>query len=765
MSKASARTSTTSLPAYTSDGPGKSFDRLHPQIRRWIWEQKWAELRDIQERAIGAILDGPNDVLIAASTAAGKTEAAFLPILTSIADRSDKGLSVLYVSPLKALINDQFGRLDLLCERMEINVVRWHGDAPQAAKAKVLKNPRGIALITPESIEALFIRRPGELRRLLGSLNFVVIDELHAFLKGPRGLHLASLLRRIDQLSENRPQRVGLSATLGDLSIAAQWLNPEAAHAVTILESHASPEPLLEIRAYLEPADVQDNHAPEAEDAKPVALNLIADQLFATLRGSNNLVFAGSRAKVELISDRLRLRCERSGITNEFFPHHGNLAKGIREELEDRLKQGDLPTTGVATATLELGIDIGSVKSLAQIDAPRSLASPRQRLGRSGRRKGAPSILRVYVCEGEPRNDADPLDWLRLGVVQSVAAVRLLLQGFVEPASIDPSIATVALHQILSIIMERGGAKADRLFHTICGAGPLNAIGKADFVELLKAMASEDSKLIEQAPDGTIMLGEAGEVLTRGRDFYPIFESDDEWRLVSGGRTLGTIPIYDHDPVEVGSLLLFAGQRWRVAAVDDRGKVLDVVIHRAGKLPNFNSGGREPMHDRLVAEMRSVYLGSEIPDYLDSTAKALLKEGRVAFRQLGLDSSRFIQSEGDIHVMLWRGTNINSLFAIAMMASGLNCSWHDVGVTVANATADEVNATIQRLANMPPMPVDDLAAFVKNLRSAKYDKYVPETLLRRLWARQNSAGAAELQAIAQSIADSGVPCISNKCNH
>lgn len=137
-----------------------NFDRLHPEIRRWIWEQKWEELRDVQDRTIKAVLDSSDDVLVAASTAAGKTEAAFLPVLTSVAGRADKGFSVLYVGPLKALVNDQFRRLDLLCERLEVDAVRWHGDAPQSAKDRARRKPRGVVLITPESIEAMLVRRP-----------------------------------------------------------------------------------------------------------------------------------------------------------------------------------------------------------------------------------------------------------------------------------------------------------------------------------------------------------------------------------------------------------------------------------------------------------------------------------------------------------------------------------------------------------------------------------------------------------------------------
>ena len=229
-----ATAETTNLPQSGSDPTG--FDRLHPEIRRWIWEQKWEELRDVQDRAISAVLDTEADVLLAASTAAGKTEAAFLPVLTKVADRKGRGFSVLYISPLKALINDQFRRLDQLAERLEIDTVRWHGDAPQSAKQRARRDPRGVVLITPESIEAMLIRRPGDAKAMLGSLDFIVIDELHAFLKGPRGLHLASLLRRIDALFGKPARRIGLSATIGDLAVAARWLNPGQPENVRVVE-------------------------------------------------------------------------------------------------------------------------------------------------------------------------------------------------------------------------------------------------------------------------------------------------------------------------------------------------------------------------------------------------------------------------------------------------------------------------------------------------------------------------------------------------
>ncbi|TPN35252.1 DEAD/DEAH box helicase [Mesorhizobium sp. B1-1-6] len=736
------------LPASGSEDRS-GFDRLHETIRRWIWEQKWEELRDVQDKAIAAILNGENDVLIAAATAAGKTEAAVLPILTKVADRNERGFSVLYVSPLKALINDQFRRLDDLCERMEIDVVRWHGDAPQSAKQRARRDPRGLVLITPESIEAMLLRRPGDAKAMMASLDFVVIDELHAFLNGPRGLHLASLLRRLDDLAGKPARRVGLSATIGDLAVAARWLRPENPSSVVVVESTAdSPELRLQVRAYADSEEVEDADGLESDEGPPTALDLIADQIFANLRGSNNLAFAGSRKRVEALADRLRTRSDKAGVPNEFLPHHGSLSKELREELEDRLKKGDLPTTGVATTTLELGIDIGSVKSVAQIGAPRQLASLRQRLGRSGRRRGVPAILRIYVRERSLAADADPLDRLRLETVRATASVRLLIERFVEPPSLDSAIATVALHQTLSVIVQDGGARADRLFRLLCGAGPLSALDKTDYVELLRSMASPEQRLIEQAPDGTIMLGEVGERLTSARDFYAIFSTDEEWRLVSGGRTLGTIPI--SNPVGAGSVISFAGQRWRIVTVDDRGKVIEVERHRSGKIPKFDTIANEPIHDRLAAEMQAVLSSMETPAYLDVAATDFLVQGRAAYKLLGLDESRFLQAGKDTHILTWRGTDANSVLAFALVSAGLECVVLDVGVTVVETTPDEAVAILRQVAERPP-DIGSIADFVENLRTAKFDEMVPETLLRRLWARAHSRIGEDLGMMAGEV--------------
>ncbi len=738
-------------PPSSSDLAG-AYDLLHPEVRRWVRDQGWAGLREIQAHAILEIRRGAGDILVAASTAAGKTEAAFLPVLSEVAGEPVSGLSVLYVAPLKALINDQFGRLEDLCERLGLSVVRWHGDAPAAAKSSLVKRPRGLALITPESIEALFSRRPAAAKALFGNIRFIVIDELHAFLAGPRGVHLASLLRRIDALATQPARRIGLSATLGDLDAASAWLRPAAPHGVRLVRSPPGGSNLqLQVRGYVEPLRPQ---ATEGEG--DLALRTVADHLMGTLRGSNSLVFGGSRRRVEMVADLLRGLCERDNVPNEFFPHHGNLSKEVREDLERRLKDGRLPTTAVCTSTLELGIDIGSVASVAQIGAPRSLSSLRQRLGRSGRRADAPAVLRLYVIEDELRPDASLLDQIRQEAIRAVAAIRLLGQGFVEaPGSVD-GLGSALLHQTLSVICERGGARAETIYRLLCGPGPFASVKPPLFMDLLRSMGGPAAKLIEQAPDGVLMLGEAGERLAGSRDFFAMFASSDEWRVVTGGRSLGSIPI--SSPVMVGNLIVFAGRRWIVREVDEPTRIITVDPHKGGTPPTFEDSTPEPVDDRLAAEMLAVYMADDQPGWIDVTLARLLDEGRKSFRRMGLEARRAFRVGDDVHLFTWRGTRSNGLLAILLGAVGFTCWAHDFGVAVSRPDLHRLAAKLAELQISGVPDLHAISADVAAISTGKFDGLIAPPVLRGFWMLGVQGAAGDIQATVaplQQITEEG----------
>lgn len=744
------------MPPSSSELPPDAFERLHPEVQRWIWDKGWTSLRDIQAQAIAAILQSNRDVLVIASTASGKTEAAFMPILSGIAAQPDAGIQAIYVGPLKALINDQFERLETLCERLSLPVTKWHGDASASGKQRAKSKPAGILLITPESLEALFLRQPELLGPMFGTLKFIVIDELHAFLDSERGVQLASLLNRLEQATSHRARRIGLSATIGDKTMAANWLRPGDAQAVAVIESQATAAMLqLQIRGITEgaePAAQDDSQGDGVQDMS--ALDQIAAHLFKTLRAKgNHLIFAGSRANTESLADKLRCLCEGASLPNEFFPHHGNLSRETREFVENRLKQGELPTTAVATTTLELGIDIGSVESVAQVGAPASIASLRQRLGRSGRREGKAAVLRIYVSEDALTSQSSLQDRLRIDTIQAVAAVRLLLGKWIEPPQADKLHLSTCLHQTLAIILQKGGAQPDAIYRILTGKGPFSAVTPEMFARLLRAMHEGEHKLIEQGPDHTLMLGRQGEKLTSFYDFYSVFVTYDEVSIVAGNKTLGTLSV--GNALGPGDFLIFAGQRWKVQQVDDTAKCIFVEKAPAGRVPKFQ-GDPAPLHDRLAQEMRAVYLDNDVPIYLDSTAKAQLAEGRTEFRSLGLDRRDWALQGGRLYIFPWVGTNLLDTLRLALRYCGFVVDQNRISITIAiPGGPSPIQDAIRQLGRAAP-PAEALALLSATLRLAKYDNLLPDDLLREAFAH-NQLDLAALMALCRKLSGADEP--------
>lgn len=751
-----------SIPTPTAPDP---FDLLHPGIRRWVWQQGWGDLRPVQRAAIPPLVAGGQDVIVAAQTAGGKTEAAFLPLLSRVADEPAGGFRLLYVSPLKALINDQFRRLDALCEALEVPVFRWHGDVSAAHKQKARQRPAGVLLITPESLEATFIRRGLEVPRLFGALDAVVIDELHAFIGSDRGRQLQSLLHRLE-VSVGRPvTRVGLSATLGDMALAAGFLRPGRAEQVALVEDRAAEQDLrLQLRGYVRDSAVaeQDRAEPDpasgepAEDADLAVLQAMGEHLFRTLRGGRHLVFAGRRGTVEELSDLLRRISEREAVPNEFFPHHASLSREHREFVEARLREGPLPTTAVCTSTLELGIDIGDVASVAQIGPPWSVASLRQRLGRSGRRDGQPAVLRLYVAEAAMTPDLAPPDVLRCGLVQAAAMVQLLLNRWVEPPRPTTVDLSTLAHQTLALIAERGGVQARFAWETLCRTGPFALVPPPQYAELLRALGSAETALIEQAPDGTLLLGPAGERLVDHYDFYSVFLTSEEYRVIASGTTLGTLPVVT--PLAPGMTIIFSGRRWRVAAVADREKLIEVEPSSAGRPPPFGGGGGD-LHDVVLGAMRGLYRSDVVPAFLDAAARDLLAEGRAAFVRLGMERCGLVGEDSDVWLFPWVGTVKLGTLALALRARGLDASVRGVALEVPGASLEAVAAALRAMAAAPPPDPLELAQASATRAVGKYDVHLTDALLLHSYASQRIDAAALPQIAARVLApaDDGEP--------
>ncbi|WP_068092914.1 DEAD/DEAH box helicase [Novosphingobium rosa] len=696
-----------------------AFDKLARPIQRWIRSQGWRDLRDIQVRSITAISDGTSDVIIAASTAGGKTEAAFLPLISQVIadEEAVGGFDLLYVAPLKALITDQANRLEAMCQEAELPVVPWHGDVSASIKARAVKRPRGVLLITPESLEALFMRRGLEIPRLFRSLRAVILDEVHTMLDSERGVQLRSQLTRLE-LAIGRPiRRIGLSATLGDMDQARIYLRPDNAASVQVIEAQGGEAELrLQLRGYIAGGD---------DKSLPPPTDLIAKHLFDHLRGTDNLAFAGSRQSVEIYADRLRALCEDARLPQEFYPHHASLSREHREAVERRLKDGKLPTTAICTSTLELGIDIGDVSCVAQIGAPFSVASLRQRLGRSGRRAGKPAILRQYAIEAKINAKSSFADRLRLGLLRSIAMIDLLLEGWCEPARTGALHLSTLVHQILSIITERGGANAPRLYRMLCQDGPFRQVSPAIFADVLRAMGQCDPALIEQASDGLLLLGPMGESLTSHYSFYAVFQTPEEYRLIAEGRELGTLPI--DNMVAPGMMIIFSGRRWLVQEVDDQGKVIIVTHAKAGAPPIFG-GDAGMIHDVVIERMFDLLNRDDVPSYLDPTARELLAEARSDFSRMQFPSSRIAEiGEGAWIVATHCGTVKTTTLAFALRSRGFTVQTFDgfLEVMTGRSSCDLVAA----LGSIAEGAECHLFAADANLTTEKFHPYLTQSLL------------------------------------
>ncbi|MGC2545966.1 MAG: DEAD/DEAH box helicase, partial [Silvibacterium sp.] len=680
-------------------------------------------------------------MILAAATSAGKTEAAFYPLLTRLLKSDVPSGYILSISPLKALINDQTQRLTQLCELLDLPVLGWHGDVSASRKQKFLKEMSGILIITPESLEALFVNKGTTIPALAKAVQCVVIDELHSFIGTERGKQVQSLLHRLEIAADRRMPRVGLSATLGDKSIAAEYLRSgEGSKVLTIDAADEGYELKLIVKGYSddwvipqkpEPA-TEELEAPEesidtTEDEQSGSASLaIADYLYRHLRGSNNLVFPNSRSKVEYYADRLRRRCEIESVPNEFWPHHGSLSRELREESEAALKSGETSATAICTTTLELGIDIGNIRSVVQIGPPPSVASLRQRLGRSGRRAGESAILRCFAVERKLTSKSNFSDRIREGLVQTIAMVRLLLSRWVEPPRPEALHASTLVQQILSVIAQKGGASATELWATLVRSGIFDQVGSSDFSALLHTLGVRD--LITQDHGGALLPGVLGEKLINQFDFYSAFNTREEFRIIAEGHVLGSLPI--EKPLTLGQRIIFGGRRWKVQDIDTHGKVVYVARDRGGVPPSFDGIGGK-VHDRVRQEMKQVLAETEPISFLDSKAAEFLEEARQGFKTAGLETKRWFIDGDSILLLGWHGDTVQDALALLLTARGVQASNEGAVMRISSTDQQSLQRLLQEIGSGPAPMIFDLKIKPKHAIREKWDWVLPDGLRLR----------------------------------
>ncbi|MCL2226021.1 MAG: DEAD/DEAH box helicase [Oscillospiraceae bacterium] len=712
------------------------FNRLAPFIQDFIYQNKWEELRGNQVAACEAILDSDDNLLLSSGTASGKTEAAFLPVLTELYNRPSASVGVLYISPLKALINDQFKRLEQMLLDSNIPVTKWHGDASQTQKNRLVKNPEGLLQITPESLESLITNKRGAVLSMFSDLRFVIIDEVHYFMRDVRGLQLLCILERINRLTGSNPRRVGLSATLGDISLAQNWLNTNTGRecAAPIVEE-GKKRVRLHVERFVNYADKRDF---EERDGSGNVVNVSAgdigdrehyEYLFKQTLDKKTIVFTNSREETELVMAHLREIALKNKAPDVYRVHHGNVSALLRESTEDEMKSADEKIVTGATVTLELGIDIGSLDQAVQIGAPLNVASFAQRLGRCGRRGQVPQLLFTFV-ESIKINSDDILGPINWGFIRTIGIIELYLkEHWIEPIPPQNYAYNLLYHQTMSCLKSNGEMSAAGLAQSVLSLGCFKSIPQEDYKRLLTHMLDIDQ--LQRTEHGGLMIGREGERVVNSHKFLTVFVAPEYLLVKDESRTIGTVDkIYP-----VGIRFALAGLAWETVDVNEKSKVLFVKRVPGISLVDWDVDFLAELHTTLVQKVRSVLKGSEPYPYLSDRCKERLAEIQYIARGNGILDNLVTQlSDKKFAIFPWVGTRQLMTLNYALRQRGVKSKMPFITCVYLEATFDGTKDALENIIsdilhsnlNLYYLPLPD-----KVQVPGKYNEFIPLNLLRK----------------------------------
>ena len=774
------------------------FNRYAPFIQDRIYEHGWQSLRGVQVAAGEAIFGTDQNVLLSASTASGKTEAAFYPILTLMAEDPPASVGALYIAPLKALINDQFDRLNEVCAQGDIPVWHWHGDVSQSHKRKLMKHPSGILQITPESLEAMLLHRHAVIPALFCDLRFIVIDELHALMRGDRGGQTLCLIERLSRMAGVNPRRIGLSATIGDPKQAAQFLSAGTGKGTVVPNIGASGQtwrlsmehffnsgPQASQRGLRMPAFARNSHAGDGEtrplleqteatltgetqpessmessfesqrerqdkprtgtlaqsepasDTAPQAADPGIGYIFEHTRGRKCLVFCNSREEAEAVTTTLRQYCEVRHEADRFLIHHGNLSAPIRQSAEEEMKDENSCMTTVTTATLELGIDIGRLERAFQIDAPFTVSSFLQRMGRTGRRD-QPQEMWFVMREDPPQSRDMAPDIIPWKLIQGIALIQLYVERrWVEPPRLDGLPYSLLYHQTMSTLASGGEMTPAQLASQVLSLAVFKRVTQDDYRILLRHLIGIDH--IETTERGGLIVGVTGERITSNFKFYAVFQENEEYSVRSESQEIGTLVA----PPPAGEKIAIAGHVWVVDEVDRKRHIVYCTMVK-GKVPAYFGDVPGDINTVILERMRQVLL--EPPEttypYLMRNAAARLQQARVDATVMGLADQPLRHLGGNMWALFpWLGTYaflaLKSLLLLRC-APGLGlkgleaCSPYYMTFTM-DANAQAFYAAVTQAARELTDPLtlmypDEIPDF------NKYDRFLPPQLVRKGFA-------------------------------
>ncbi len=708
------------------------FERLASFVQEFIYNKGWNSLKAIQGKAIETVLDTDNHILISAGTATGKTEAAFFPIVSLLSQRSCKSIAVLYISPLKALINDQFERLNDLLEEADIPVCKWHGDVAASQKKKLLDHPRGILQITPESLEAMLIRRTPDLAKLFCDMQFVVIDEIHAMMGEDRGGQLLCLLTKLERFAGCKMRRIGLSATLGDCEEAAKWLALGTVRSTAVLKDNTKKEIELAVNWFQKPLDYSGK-----EEENPEELAYYESIYKKCIRG-NTIIFTNSRGEAEEIINQMKSLAMLKWEADIFYVHHGNISKLLREEAEEAMKDKEKLSVVAATLTLELGIDIGLLEQVLQIGSPYTCSSFMQRLGRSGRRTG---LARMYFTYLEKVNlKSETIDDFPWELLRIIAIIELSVrEKWIEPINHKRLSFSLLYHQTMSMLCSMGELTASQLARAVLTLPAFQSVTQEDYKHLLRHLIEIEH--IQKTDEQTLIIGLKGETITNHYSFYSVFKDEEEFKVSFEGRVLGTI----NSLPSIGINIALAGRAWQVVDVDLESKQIFVksIKKTTQKLWKGDSG---EIHTKVAQRMKQVLLEDEVYPYLLPSAQKRLQEvRRLAHKIASLESDIRAIGDKSYIIMPWLGSKEMRTLGVILKTEQMKNALQLSKVTAANEYAlivySELSLEIFRKTFNEEIKkikhIEDKVLKTNMNNNRKYDEYLPVILLKKQYLSES----------------------------
>jgi ATP-dependent Lhr-like helicase len=691
------------------------FDRLHPALQHHIVNSLgWRTLRPLQEAAIEPLLAGAH-ALVIGPTAGGKTEAVVFPLLSRMLSEGWLGLSILYVCPIKALLNNLEPRLATYGGLVGRRVERWHGDIGDSMRRRIRQDPPDLLLTTPESIEVMLVSRRSDRRALFGRARAVVVDELHAFAGDDRGWHLLAVLERVARIAGGELQRVGLSATIGNPDELLTWLAGACAGARHVVG---------------EPAGVHIDSEPPSPAPPDIGLDYVgslgnaATVISRLHRGEKRLVFLDSRAGVERLASDLRSK----GVST--FVSHSSLGLDERRRAETAFAEGG-DCVIVATSTLELGIDVGDLDRVIQVDAPPTVSAFLQRLGRTGRRAGTRRNCLFLATSDE-------------AFLRAAGLVKLFADGYVEPVTPPPEPAHVLAQQILALALQQGGIGRSAWRDWVGRVPAFRAMPERDVDEVLHHMVGR-GLLFEEA--GILSIGAEGERSFGYRNFielFSVFNSPPLFTVLHGRAELGRVhEVSFHTPGGDAPILLLAGQSWAVTHIDWRRRIAYVEPGADGGRSRWLGEG-QALHFRLCRAIHAVLAGSDVRAELSRRAVERLNRLRAGFAWVDEGRTALV-TDGSGRTRWWTFAGLRANTALASWLGSLadaRGSWENFAVPLAaDGTASGLRS---RLAEASPeeivarMPVSAAA-----MDGLKFSACLPERMARQVLR----ARLADLEAV------------------